>query len=167
MHQVVARVVGDLDQYAQVWKLGQNLGDARRERRVVQQCGGTGIREQVLKLVFHIPVVDVERGDPRPPRAEHRLDIFGPVVRVDAEQVLAHLVTGELGALRLAAQPAGVKIGGQAVRALDDLGVGVAAVALDDEVPVPDNCGDGVSGGGDGELCCGVGRRGREERVRH
>ena len=157
VHQVVARFVGDLDQHPQFRQLGQNVGDAGRERRVVQQRGGAGVREQVVQLVLHIPVVDVERGDPSTPRAEHPLDVLRPVVGVDAQQVLADLVTGEVRALRLATQPTRVKIGREAVRPLDDLGVGVAAVALDDEVPVPDHGGDGVRGGGDGELCCGVG----------
>ena len=68
-------------------------------------------------------------------------------------------MTGEFGALRLAAQPAGVQVGRQAVGPLDDLRVGIAAVALNDELPVTDHGGDGVRGGGDGELCCGVGHR--------
>ena len=61
-------------------------------------------------------------------------------------------MTGELGALRLAAQPAGVQIGRETVGPLDDLRVRIAAVALDDELPVADHGGDGVCGGGDGEL---------------
>ena len=119
---------------------------------MVDQRGGTGIGEQVLQLVLHVAVVDVERGDPRPPGAEHRLDVLGAVVGVDAQQVLADFVTGQLGALGVAAQPAGVQVGRQPVGPLDDLRVGVAAVALDDELAVADRCGDGVGGGGDGEL---------------
>ena len=119
---------------------------------MVQQRGGAGVREQVLQLVLHVAVVDVERGDARPPRAQHPLDVLGPVVGVEAQQVLADLVAGQLGALGVAAQPAGVQVGRQPVGPLDDLGVGVAAVALDDELPVADRGGDGVRGGGDGEL---------------
>ena len=60
---------------------------------------------------------------------------------------------GQLRPFGFAAQPAGVQIGREAVGPLDDLGVGVAAVALDDELPVADRPGDGGRGGGDGELC--------------
>ncbi len=152
MDQVVARVVGDLDQHPQLRQLGEHLVDAGRERRVVEQRGGAGIREQVVQLVLHVAVVDVERGHPRPPRAEHPLDVLGAVVGVEAQQVLADLVAGQLRALGLAAQSAGVQVGREAVGPLDDLGVGVAAVALDDVLPVADRGCDGGGGGGDGEL---------------
>ncbi len=56
-------------------------------------------------------------------------------------------------------RPARVQIGREPVGPLDDLRVGVAAVALDDEFPITDHGRDGVGGGGDGELCCGVGHR--------
>ena len=42
---------------------------------------------------------------------------------------------------------------------LDDLGVRVAAVALNDEFPITDHGRDGVGGGRDGELGRGVGHR--------
>ena len=62
-------------------------------------------------------------------------------------------------ALGVAAQPAGVQVRRQPVGPLDDLGVGVAAVALDDEFAVTDRGRDGVGGGRDGELRRGVGHR--------
>ena len=65
----------------------------------------------------------------------------------------------QLGPFGVAAQPARVQVGRQPVGPLDDLGVGVAAVALDDELPVADRAGDGVGGGGDGELHRGGGHR--------
>ena len=52
----------------------------------------------------------------------------------------------------MASQPAGVQVRGEPVGALDDLRIGVAAVALDDELPVADHGGDGIGGGRDGEL---------------
>ncbi len=159
MHQVVAGVVGDLDQHPQARQLGVHLVDAGREAGVIEQRGRTGVREQVLQLVLHIAVVDVERRHPRPPCAEHPLDVFGPVVGVEAEQVLADLVTGQLGAFGVAAQPARVQIGREPVGPLVDLRKGVAAVALDDELAVTDRRGDGLRGGGDGELHCGGGHR--------
>src|SRR4051794_23927787 len=53
------------------------------------------------------------------------------------------------------------------VGALDDLRVCEAAASLDDEFAIADRGGDGIGSGRDGELCCGVGHRGREERIRH
>ena len=148
----MAGVVGDLDQHPQLRQVGEHLADAGRERRVVEQRGGAGVREQVLQFVLHIPVVDVERGHPRPPRAEHPLDVLGAVVGVEAQQVLADFMAGQLRPFGFAAQPAGVQVGREAVGPLDDLGVGVAAVALDDVLPVADRACDGGGGGGDGEL---------------
>ena len=76
---------------------------------------------------------------------------------VDAQEVLAHLVTGKLGALGVASQAARVQIGCEPVGPLDDLRVRVAAVALDDEFSITDHGRDGVGGGWDGELRCNLG----------
>lgn len=105
VNQVVARVIRDLNKYAQVRQIGQHFGHPRRERRVIEQCARSGICQQVLQFALDIAVVDVERSDARREAAEQRLDEFVPVVGVQAEQILARFMTGQVGALGVAAQP--------------------------------------------------------------
>ena len=58
---------------------------------------------------------------------------------------------GELVALGVHAQALRVQVGGQAVGTGDDLGVGEAPVALNDEGTVRDGCSDGVGDVGNRE----------------
>ncbi len=76
------------------------------------------------------------------------------------KQVLADLVACQASDRSvLHPNPAGMQVGREPVGTLDDLGIGIAAAALDDEFPIADHGRDGVGGGRDGELCCGVGHR--------
>ena len=120
------------------------------------QRGRPGIGQQILQLTLDVPEVDIEWGNPRLKAAEQRLHEFVPVERVDAEQVLAHLVPGEFGALGVAAQSTGLQVCGEVVRPLDRLRVGVALVALDQQVAVRNRRRDGLGDSGYRELCCGV-----------
>jgi hypothetical protein len=80
--QRVTRVVGDLNEDSQLWKVRQHFGYPRRERGMVDQRGRTRIREQILQLTFDVAEVDVERGDSRREGTEQRLDEFVSVVGV-------------------------------------------------------------------------------------
>src|SRR5258705_7037011 len=112
-----------------------------------------------MQLVLDVAIVDVERRHSGPPGAEHRLDVLGSVMGVDAQQVLPHFVTGKVGALRLTSQSPGIQVRREPVGPLDDLRIGVAAVALDDEFSITDHGRDGIGGGRDGELWYRVGHR--------
>lgn len=150
--QFIAGLVGDLDQDFEPGQVGQYLGQPWCERGVVEQRRRPCVGQQILQLTLDVAVVDVERGDPRTPGAQHALDVLGSVVGIDAEQILPDLVAGELVSFGMTAQAAGMQIGGQPVRTLDDLRVGEPAVTLDDELAIADHGGDGVGGGGHGEL---------------
>jgi hypothetical protein len=85
VHQIVAGIVGNLNEDTQARKVGEYLADPLRERGVVNQCGRTGVGEQVLKFVLDIALVDVERRHPGTPGAEHGLQVLGAVVGIDAQ----------------------------------------------------------------------------------
>lgn len=57
----------------------------------------------------------------------------------------------KLGALGVTSEATGVQIRSQPLGSLNDLGVGVAAVALNDEFAVTDRGRDGVGGSWDGD----------------
>ena len=97
--QVVARLVGDLQQHGESGKRVAHLGERRCERGVVDDRLRAGVGEQVEQLLGDVAVVHVERCDPRLERAEHRLEVLVAVVEVDGEVVLARLVPGELSTL--------------------------------------------------------------------
>ena len=157
VQQLVAGVVGDLDQDAQLRKVGQDFGHSGCERRVVNQGARSRIREQILQLAFDVAEVDIEGGNSRLEGTEQRLDEFVSVVRVEAQQVLAHLVAGQRGALGVAPQPLRVQIRGEMVRSLDRLGVAESLFTLDQQLPVTDRGRDGLGDGRYRELCCNCG----------
>ncbi len=103
--QVVAGLVGHLDQHLEVGQPVADRGDPRRELGVVDQRAGLGVGEQVDQLLLDVAVVDVERRHPGAVAADHRLEVLVAVAQVDAEVVLAGLVAGELVALGVAAEP--------------------------------------------------------------
>ena len=82
MDQVVAGVVGDLNQHPQPRKLGEYFGHSLGERGVVDQGGRARIRQQILQFAFDIAEVDVEGSHARLKGAEQRLDEFVSVVGV-------------------------------------------------------------------------------------
>ena len=59
----------------------------------------------------------------------------------------------------MATQPARVQVCGQTIRPSDDVCVGVAPIALDDQLAVRNRCRDGCGDGGHGEFDCGVGHQ--------
>jgi hypothetical protein len=140
-----------------MWQLAKHVVDPGRERRVIHQRRRTGVGEQVVQFVLDVSVVHIERGGPGPPGAEHPLDVLGSVVRIDAKQVLADLVTAKRRPLGLGAKATGMQVRRKPVSPLHNLGVRVAAGALNDEVPVADHARHSVGGGRDRELGCRVG----------
>ena len=103
--QVVTRVVGDLEDHAQVRQLRQQLGERRRETRVHDDRGGARVAQQVQQFPGDVAVVHVERGDPRLQRPEHALEVLVAVVEVDRQMVLTGLVSLERRPLDPAAEP--------------------------------------------------------------
>ena len=123
---------------------------------MVDQGGRPRIGQQILQLTLDIPEVDIEWGNSRLEAAEQCLHEFVSVVRVDAEQVLAHLMTGKRGAVRVAAQSPGLQVRGEVIRPLDRLRVAEAPVAMDQEVAVRNRGRNGLGDSGYCELYCGV-----------
>src|SRR6202008_3049197 len=87
---------------------------------------------------------------------EQRLDEFISVVGVDAKQVLAHLMAGNRGALGVASQSPRGQLCGESGRSLHHLGVVVALLALNEQLPIRNRGCDGFRDGWHRELCCGV-----------
>ena len=119
-----------------------------------------GVVEQVAQLLADVAVVDVERAPPGPgtspasPRGT-RCRCRGPGRRGPAPT----RGPGARPARGAARRPLPVQVGGQAPRALGHLGVGEAAVAPHDALPVGQGLDQGVEGLGQVELD-GVGRAG-------
>ena len=149
----MARFVCDLEQHVG-WRaqLGQHLGEDRRERGVEDEGTGLRVLEQVTQLLADVAVVDVERRDAGPVRAEHGLEVLVAVVEGERDVVLARLPSRQPLALVVRPQPAAVQVGGQAARPLGQLRVGEAPVAPDDALPVGYRLDQGVEGLGQVEL---------------
>jgi hypothetical protein len=86
VEQWVAGLVGDLQQQ-RPWRR-QHPVQGRRESRVVDHRRRPSVGEEVGQLVVDVPIVDVERGDPGPVRAEQSLQVLRPVVQVQGEMVV-------------------------------------------------------------------------------
>ncbi len=105
--------------------VGQGRRAPRRASGAKRLCTTMAVarasRQQVAQLVGDVAVVDVERGDPRLERAEHRLEVLVAVVQVDAEVVLPALVVGQVGTLDVAPEALAEEVVGQPPGALGDL----------------------------------------------
>ncbi len=88
---VGAEIVGDAalvvesDEVTQLREVGPDVCDHRTELGLVHDCREIGIVEQVAQLLFDVAVVHVDRRDARFEAADHRLEPFGAVVRIDAD----------------------------------------------------------------------------------
>ena len=72
-------------------------GEQRRELAVEHDRLGVGVVEQVLQLVFDVPVVHVDRHRAQLVRREHRLDVLDAVHEVDGHVIAgADAVRGEV-----------------------------------------------------------------------
>ena len=67
----------------ELWELGLDLADQGQERTLDDDRLDVGVLEHVAQLVGDVPVVDVDRDEPRLERAEERLDPLGAVPAVD------------------------------------------------------------------------------------
>ena len=125
----LAGVVGHLQHQPQLRELVAHLGESGGEGAVHDDRRGACVGQEVAQLCGDVPVVDVERGDARLERAEHRLEVLVAVVQVDPEVVLPALVAGQVGALDAAAQPVVDEHVGQPAGPLGDRSPGQPAVA--------------------------------------
>ena len=126
---------------------------------MVDQCCCTRVGEQILQLALDVAKIDVERCDPGGEGAQQRLDELVAVVGIQAEKILPDFVAIQRRSLCVATQPARVQVCGQTIRPPDDVCVGVAPIALDDQLAVRNRCRDGCGDGGHGEFDCGVGHQ--------
>ena len=138
----VPGLVGDLQQRREPGQTRQDVGERRREARVIHQRRRLGVVEQVEQLVFDVAVVDVERRDARLVRAEHALEVLVAVVEVETEVILARLPVAQRRALDPAAESAAAKIVREPPRAIGERAPGETAVAKDDALAIWDLRGD-------------------------
>ena len=97
--QIVARSVRHLEQHVEVLQPVTHCGQDRCECRVVHDGASRRVAQQVLELVGHVAVVDVEGGGASLVRTEHRLEVLGAVVQVERHVILTGLVGCERGAV--------------------------------------------------------------------
>ena len=136
VEQIVARLVGDLQQDPEVREPVADLGQDGGEGGVVHDRGGVGVREQVFELLGHVAVVHVERGGPCLERPDHRLEVLVAVVQVDGHEVLTGLVTVEFVAGRSGAEATADQRVGELAGAITELSIGETAVPEDDALPI-------------------------------
>ena len=149
----MARFVLDLEQHlGRRVQRGQHLGQCRRQRGMEDHGPGLGVVEQVLQLLAHVAVVDVERGHAGPVGAQHPFEILVAVVQRQGDVVLPRLPARQVGPLAVHAQAAAVQVGGETAGALLQVGVGQAAVPPHNAFPVAQGLDQGVEGLGQVEL---------------
>ena len=139
--QGLTRQVGHLEEHLEAGQGRAHRCHHRRERAVVHEAAGLAVGEERRQLVGPVAVVDVEGGGACLERAEHGFEVLVAVVTGDGHVVLTGLPGGEVGALRVAAQPDAVEVVGQAAGPVGDLGPGEAAVAEDEGLAI--GCGGG------------------------
>ena len=142
VEQGVVAAVTDLQQDPEPGQPVADRGQRRGERRVVDDRLRARVAQQVLELLGHVAVVDVERREACLVRAEHAFDVLVAVVQVERQVVLtAQVVVEHRGAVGRRAFGHGAESPvDQGVREstgpVADLGVGEASVAEDDALPI-------------------------------
>ena len=134
-----SRPVVELEQVAKLGHAGEDGGDVRAELGFENQRDEVGVVEEVAQFLDHVPVVDVDRHDARLEAAEHGLDPFGPVERVDAD-----VLAGD--------DPDVAQVVRDPVRPLVELPEGEAPVAGDDRGAVGNGVGDDLEQVGEVEF---------------
>ena len=122
--------------------------DARCELGAVDQGSRAGVGQQVEKLFLDVAVAHVERRHPCPIAADHRLEVLVAVAQIDAEVVLSRFVSGQGGALGVAAESGRHEVIRETFDASVDLGVAEPTVAPHEERRIRNGVRDCPENGG-------------------
>ena len=146
--QVIAGVVGHLDEHLKIRQPAADRLHVRGELRGVDQGLGLGVPEKVEQFLLHVAVVDVERRDPGAVAGDHGFEVLVAVAHVEADVVLSGLVAGQFAAFCVTAQSAGDEVVRDPVDAGIHLPVGQPQIPPDQHLAVRDGLRDGAEDGG-------------------
>ena len=105
-------------------QVGEHLGQGGGERPVEDHGPGGAVGQDVAQLGGHVAVVDVDRGGPGLPGAEHALQVLVAVVQVEGHVVVRGLPRRPGRRVAPQPQPRSGQHRGQAPGAVGDLGPG-------------------------------------------
>jgi hypothetical protein len=125
--QVVARVVGDLDEHPQMRQVCPDGSDARCELCVIDNGARVGVGEQEGEFVLDVPVADVEGRHARAIAGDHRLEVFGAVAQIDSQVVLPGFVPRQILSFGMTAEFRRAQVCGEGIDAAIDLAICQAA----------------------------------------